>query len=170
MRVIPPFSALASEFAKELNSEGTSSAKKTLTQLYISAWDFDEYWYMSSNPDLSEAIPSHTFRSGWHHFLQIGYFEGRSPAEPIVDNDWYMSQYEDVASAILDGVFANARDHYVKLGRAEGRIPCDPGIDVDWYAKRYLENGEADGADVKACTEHFLRFGYLNGALPAPPR
>ena len=92
------------------------------------------------------------------------------PVDPHVDNEWYMSHYSDVASAILDGVFASAREHYVKMGRAEGRLPCDPGVDPDWYAKRYMEDTESTVADHKACTEHFVRFGYLNGALPAPPR
>lgn len=170
MRIIPPFSALSQEFAAELNYDGPSQARKRLITLYISAWEFDEYWYVSNNPDLIDAIPSGAFRSGWHHFVNVGYFEGRSPTQPLVDNEWYMEQYEDVASAILDGVFADARDHYVKLGRAEGRVPCDPAIDTEWYAKRYLDGAAAETADAKACTEHFLRFGYLNGAVPAPPR
>jgi hypothetical protein len=169
VRVIPSFAALARDFAAELNFAGAARAKKSLALLYLSSWEFDEDWYLTNNPDLAEAIPSSTFRSGWHHFVNVGYFEGRSPAEPLVDNEWYMSRYEDVASAILDGIFADARDHYVKLGRSEGRVPCDPGIDVDWYAKRYLEQDEAEGADAKTCTEHFIRFGYLSGALPAPP-
>lgn len=170
MRMIPAFSALASDFAQELNADSASRARKLLAQLYISSWDFDEDWYLSSNPDLKEAIPSSTFKSGWHHFINVGYFEGRSPTEPTVDNEWYMTRYEDVATAILDGVFSSAREHYVKLGRAEGRVPCDPSIDAVWYARRYLENGETDGVDSKSCAEHFVRYGYLNGAIPAPPR
>ena len=170
MRVIPQFSALSADFAKEILLENATQAKRRLATLYLSAWDFDEEWYIVNNPDLAEAIPSQVFPSGWHHFVNVGYFEGRSPAEPFVDSDWYMSQYADVASAILDGVFSDARQHYVTLGRAEGRIPCDPEIDPGWYGKRYIENGDGTEADKHSCTEHFLRFGYLNGALAAPPR
>lgn len=170
MKIIPHFSALNRDFARSLWTPEAGIQNKELSILYISSWDFDADWYIASNPDLSEAIPTDVFPTGWYHFVKVGFFEGRTPVELYVDNEWYMNHYSDVASAILDGVFASAREHYVRMGRAEGRIPCDPGIDPDWYAKRYMEGHESLTADHKACTEHFVRFGYLNGAIPAPPR
>jgi hypothetical protein len=170
VRLIPLYSALSLDFARELRLQDAPERGSVLSKLYISGWDFDEDWYLNQNADLAAAIPSDAFASGWHHFVTIGYFEGRSPIEPYVDSDWYMSHYGDVAAAILDGVFANAREHFEARGRAEGRVPCDPQIDARWYRRCYL-NGEAAGrADRKRCTEHFIRYGYLNGALPAPPR
>ena len=170
LRIIPQFSALNEKFSRCLLDSADGGSCRELALLYISSWDFDSDWYLSSNPDLSEAIPTDVFPSGWHHFTKGGFFEGRAPVEAHVDDEWYMNHYSDVASAILDGVFANAREHYVKLGRAEGRVPCDPEVDPEWYAKRYIEGPESLAADHKVCTEHFVRFGYLNGAIPAPPR
>ncbi len=73
-------------------------------------------------------------------------------------------------TAIIDGIFVDAREHYMALGRSEGRLPHAPRVDVYWYAKRYLENSDARRANAKFRNDHFIRFGYVNGALPVPPR
>lgn len=40
---------------------------------------FDERWYLRAYPDVAEAIAEGVFASGHAHFIQHGYFEGRTP-------------------------------------------------------------------------------------------
>jgi hypothetical protein len=44
-----------------------------LLDLYISCWDFDEDWYLSTYPDVEEAVSEGRFPSGWAHFRSDGY-------------------------------------------------------------------------------------------------
>lgn len=168
MALIPHFAALSPKLASILQDNPGEDAARNLRSLYISQWDFDENWYLANNPDLAPAIPSENFPSAWHHFRAVGYFEGRLPIEPHVDATWYMSTYSDVASAIIEGTFSGAFEHFVTVGYREGRLPADPGVDPSWYGARYMPHSIAP--DAKACTKHFLRFGYLTGAVPARPR
>ena len=140
----------------------------SLLKLYISCWDFDEEWYLATYPDIQDAIKQGHFKSGWSHFRAIGYFEGRLGAQPWVDQEWYIRAYPDIAEAVLNGKIASALDHYASTGYKEGRLPCDPGVHARWYAPRYLPTvGISDDA---ACSEHFVRIGYRQLAVPAPPR
>src|SRR3977135_1475051 len=87
-----------------------------LLDLYISCWDFDEEWYVATNPAGRTAIDAGQFQSGWAHFRAVGYFEGRLGAQPTVDAEWYMKVYPDVAKAVMDGRVVNVLDHYLKFG------------------------------------------------------
>ena len=168
MKLIPNVSAISRELHTLLTSEeGSKTAQSFLATLYFSLWDFDEPWYLSNNPDLNAAIPSSDFPTGWHHFRAVGYFEGRMPIAPYVDDNWYLGAYPDVSSAVINGIFANALDHFVRNGYAEGRLPTNPGVQPGWYAPRFMHGLTSATTDIKLCTEHFLRIGYLNGAFPA---
>jgi len=168
MTIIPHFLAVSTGLSTILKPGSTDPALGNLANLYISLWDFDEKWYVSNNPDLASAIPSENFPTGWRHFCVVGYFEGRLPVAPHVDATWYMSTYPDVASAIIEGAFADASEHFLTSGYREGRLSSDPRVEPAWYAPRYMPQNSA--ADANACTNHFLRYGYLNGAIPARPR
>jgi hypothetical protein len=143
-------------------------ATDNLYRLYVSKWDFDETWYLETNPDLSTAIPSDVFPTGFAHFRAVGYAEGRLPFNPRVDSSWYLASYPDVASAIIRGAFDSAEQHFLVAGYREGRLPCDPEVDVDWYAAAYLPAARASADRDADCLQHFMTVGYLNGALPRP--
>lgn len=44
--------------------------------------DFDERWYLANNPDVGLAIEGGRFESGWQHYAQHGWQEGR-PARKV---------------------------------------------------------------------------------------
>jgi hypothetical protein len=141
-----------------------------LLDLYVSCWDFDEDWYLTTYPDVREAIQKGAFTSGWMHFRKVGYFEGRLGASPSVDTQWYTSAYPDIAKAMLDGKVTDATDHFVRFGYAEGRLPRDPGVYPNWYGPRYLGQTNGTAPDEGECTKHFARVGYRAFAVPSPPR
>ena len=82
MMQIPYVKVAFGEFPERLKRAGdeVSVPREILTkllELYISCWDFDEDWYLASNPDVKDAVDQGLFSSGWEHFRTVGYFEGR---------------------------------------------------------------------------------------------
>lgn len=141
-----------------------------LLDLYIMCWGFDEDWYLSTYPDVQEAVKEGLFSSGWVHFRAVGYFEGRFGHQPVVDADWYVGTYPDIAQAMLEGKITSALDHYIKSGYQEGRLPHDPGLRTDWYASRYAVSIDPGGTEKDEMLNHFVKRGYRQLAVPAPPR
>ena len=71
---------------------------------------------------------------------------------------------------MLDGKVTSALDHFVRIGYQEGRLPHDPGIYAKWYVPRYMPSVDPSSADMEEMLNHFLKRGYHQLALPAPPR
>lgn len=140
-----------------------------LLDLYISSWDFDEDWYLTTYPDIAAAVSSTRFASGWAHFRSVGYLEGRLGSPTIVDSEWYLETYPDVAQAMLEGKIASATEHFENFGYAEGRLPSNPGVDARWYARRYMHVRKLN-EEEKHAHDDFVTRGYRGLALPAPPR
>ena len=86
---------------------------------------FDEKWYISTYPDVAEAVARGVYKSGRQHFIEIGYFEGRCPQDFEVDEKWYLRTYPDVADGIKNGDIQSARQHFNQHGYIEGRVPAD---------------------------------------------
>lgn len=82
---------------------------------------FDEEWYLSSNPDVAEAIRKRAVPSALNHFAMSGIYEGRLPCAFPLDEDHYLQQHQDVARAIEAGEFKAAAEHFFKIGFLEGR-------------------------------------------------
>ncbi|MEP1934343.1 MAG: hypothetical protein ABJJ37_23990 [Roseibium sp.] len=78
---------------------------------------FNEAYYLSNNPDVSEAVAAGTVVSAEEHFNLFGWSEGRDPNEHF-DTSFYLLENPDVAAA---GV--NPLAHFWMHGAAEGRVP-----------------------------------------------
>jgi hypothetical protein len=96
---------------------------RSLVELLLSFWPFDEQWYLSTYPDIAEAIRQGKFASGRDHYLHFGYFENRLPFKPEVDAGWYAREYPDVAESIEAGISKSALAHFIASGYREGRQP-----------------------------------------------
>jgi hypothetical protein len=94
-------------------------------KLLLRGFAFDETWYLSKNTDVAEAVAAGTFKSGRHHFIEVGYFEGRRPCDFEVDEKWYLESYPDVADNIGKGEIKSARWHFNQYGYNEGRLPSE---------------------------------------------
>lgn len=53
-----------------------------VVRLFVPLIPFDEAWYCETYPDVAEAVGKREFASGHEHFIEFGFFEGRSPAAP----------------------------------------------------------------------------------------
>lgn len=93
--------------------------------------DFDEDFYLASNPDVATKVISGKLPSGKVHFEQKGKADGRlgtrivQPRQRLeVENfseEHYLAQFPDIALAVKDGSFPSGLYHYTQHGIAEGR-------------------------------------------------
>jgi hypothetical protein len=168
MNLIPNASALfkgelAAVSATFVEAGKANAIQKALLDFYISAWPFDEGYYLRQYPDVSPGLEKGHFASAWVHFRHVGYFESRFPMAVQIDADWYLTTYPDVARVVKSGKLS-PEDHFLDNGYREGRLPQRPSLQHRWYGARYLP-----GASPEECESHYLSIGYLGGAIPARP-
>jgi SAM-dependent methyltransferase len=145
--------------------DGLSVEIRRLLDAYIVCWPFDEHHYIKTYPDIAEGVRTDRFGSGWEHFRQSGYLEGRFPIKPGVDTDWYLETYRDVAAAVEKDSSKSAEQHFVSHGYREGRLPFKPQVDVNWYSWMYLPEAKNN---PPLCEVDFVPRGYRSGKIPAP--
>jgi hypothetical protein len=84
--------------------------------------DFDEVQYRACNPDVEAAIRQETFANGREHFINTGYFEGRTGGTAVLET-WYLARNPDVAAAKQTGKVASGEMQYRLAGAREWREP-----------------------------------------------
>jgi hypothetical protein len=96
-----------------------------IVKLLLRGTVFDEKWYLSTYTDVAEAVAAGAFKSGRHHFIEVGYFEGRHPRDFEIDEKWYLENNPDVVDGIKKGDITSARRHFNEHGYQEGRFPSE---------------------------------------------
>jgi hypothetical protein len=128
MNYLPPFN----HFKRKMRMSAANGTQRVLidyedflgfVKLLLRSVAVDEAWYLKHNPDVAEAVAKGVYRSGKQHFVEEGYFEGRTPYEFSVDEDWYAQTYPDVAAGLKDGGLESAKQHFMSHGYIEGRLP-----------------------------------------------
>jgi hypothetical protein len=56
------------------------------------------------------------------HYVNAGYYEGRSPGPCFVDQAWYEQYYSDLGDALRQGEIADSAEHFQHNGYFEGRV------------------------------------------------
>ena len=84
---------------------------------------YDENYYLTSNPDVNDAVRRGEIASGSDHYFITGYFEGRTPFKIIIDEKYYLKHNSDVADAMRRGVVRSAQEHFDVIGFKEARLP-----------------------------------------------
>jgi hypothetical protein len=94
---------------------------KFLISEILAKLPFDESYYANMWPDVVTAVEAGRVKSLRDHFVEVGYFEGRSGGTCYVDRDWYLSNYPDIAKAFSRGQLADLTEHFNNTGRFENR-------------------------------------------------
>ncbi|HEY9887034.1 MAG TPA: cadherin-like domain-containing protein, partial [Candidatus Obscuribacterales bacterium] len=119
---------------------------------------FDEGYYLSRNADVAAAIANGALTSGYQHFSQFGYLEGRDPSV-LYNEAFYLAAHSDVAAAVANGSLESGLQHFLTSGAGELRVSSPNFSQLD-----YLDNN----ADVLAAVrdglvnsgfEHYVEFG-----------
>jgi hypothetical protein len=96
---------------------------RLLVEAALSNAPFDERSYVTTNPDIADAIRRGKVASGRQHYLSSGYFEGRDTGHAGFDETWYLQRYPDVQLAVQRGESATGLEHYRGPGIREWRSP-----------------------------------------------
>ena len=116
-----------------------ASLFRFLVGIALATADFNEEGYLSDNPDVADGVRSGTVPDASEHYLDYGYFEGRTGATPDVSERWYLATYPDVAAAVQDGTVRSAKHHFDAVGSSEGRAPNAAYADAAAQWKAALE-------------------------------
>lgn len=153
---------------------------------------FDESWYLTTNADVRDATAAGTCLSGFYHFVQYGWREGRPPNNGMfADSAWRSTPFDLVSEDRFDSVTylasnSDARmfiaafpwvkpyEFFDKYGRRLKRTVIDvPGLDpmfrkefdAKFYKNTYLAPlGSADPPVVPFM--HYFHVGSRQGYSP----
>jgi hypothetical protein len=118
---------------------------KCLMGSFLAQGFFDERWYLETYPDVEAAINRGSVSNALEHYVNAGYYEGRSPGPCFVDQVWYEQYYSDLGDALKRGEIADSAEHFQHNGYFEGRVPtADQLPDREkWRALLREESSEA---------------------------
>jgi hypothetical protein len=86
--------------------------------LVMMEMQFDEEFYLGTNPDVAEAVGRGDLQSGFEHYLLYGLREGRSPT-PTFNEAKYLASRPDVALKVSQGKLHSGFEHWVTEGQYE---------------------------------------------------
>lgn len=126
---------------------------------------FDEAYYLRLNPDVLNGVLNGVHTTGYEHFTEYGWLEGRAPSS-LYDEAFYLAHNPDVAQAVQAGVRPSGFEHFVRYGHIEGRDPS-ARFDPDAYllANPDVANGIAQGNQLSAF-EHYVEYGAAEARAP----
>ena len=90
-RTIPTF-ALESSMVSDLDTIEDAFVAKFADNTYSSGEGFNENLYLIENPGVGNAVANGFFGSGFEHWLEFGFWEGRSP-QFAFDEQFYLATY-----------------------------------------------------------------------------
>lgn len=126
---------------------------------------YDEGFYLSENADVAAAVAAGAFASGYDHFSQFGFLEGRDASILFTEAE-YLAANPDVAAAVDSGVFSSGLQHFALAGHLEGRNPNSLFSQADYLTNNPdVAAAVADGL-LGSGFEHFIESGALEGRLP----
>lgn len=143
--------------------------------------DFDSGFYLTTYPDLSDAMNNAIGFDPLIHYLTIGWREGRDP-HPEFSTNFYLEHNPDVA---LSG--ENPFYHYIARGRSEGRAGREPDLrargstppptprdiiaaefDVNFYVSNNEDIADALQRGGIDPVQHYLESGWRELRDPSP--
>ena len=133
---------------------------------------FDPEFYVSSNPDVLDAITNNQFDSALQHFQLFGGKELRAPNN-IFSPSYYADQNPDIRIAMISGQLDNYFYHFQIFGQNENRIPAQAfeGFDPHNYLSENPDISAAVNMGIfGSALHHFISFGQnenRNGAFVA---
>jgi len=128
---------------------------------------FNETFYLSSNPDVLQAV-SLGLTTAFEHFSTFGHRENR-PLLPFFDTQAYLLANLDVLNATTDPGWVSAWNHFVLFGILEGRSPNGTtgftGLfdNTKYLAQNADVNTAVSNGDFRNGFEHYLLFGAKEG-------
>jgi len=126
---------------------------------------FDNGYYLSENPDVAAAVAAGGFSTGFDHFVQFGWLEGRN-GSILFNEAEYLAANDDVVGAIGAGAFSSGFQHFALFGHLEGRNPGSLFSQADYRAENPDVSAAIDAGGLGSAFEHYIEFGAFEGRAP----
>ena len=124
---------------------------------------FDEALYLAANPDVAEAVRNGTIRSGFDHYRQYGFAEGRTGGG--FDEAQYLANNPDVAEAVRNGTIASGREHYRLYGINENRPLAASTITAPFTADQQTAFEATRGISQRAGDVYNQQAAAVQGSI-----
>ena len=133
--------------------------------------EVDEDWYLRAYGSVAAAISkSGFFRSAAHHFVVVGYLEGRHPFAPGSQAGKEVVPFSLIKSRL--SVQPRRNGLLVRMPHRDFldviRSLISPiSVDSHWYENEYPDAKKAiSSGAVSSAEDHFLKTGYFEGCWP----
>lgn len=123
---------------------------------------FDEGFYLNENADVAAAVKRGVLSSGYDHFVQYGWQEGRDPSS-LYNEDHYLTHYGDVAAAVQQGAFRSGLQHFLLYGHKENRSGSAQFDAADYLAANQDVKAAIDQGRIHSAFEHYAEYGMAEG-------
>lgn len=127
---------------------------------------YDENYYLSQYSDIAAAVELGTLSSGFQHFVNVGYLEGRNPSL-YYNEGVYLRTNSDVRAAVEAGDFSSGLQHFLLFGHAENRTASNFFDSSDYILNNPDVANAVTNGDFRSGFEHFVEFGASEGRAPA---
>jgi uncharacterized protein len=127
---------------------------------------FDESYYLHHHADVADAVRSGALSSGYQHFVNYGWREGRNPSS-LYNEQFYLSQNADVAKAIADGAITSGLQHFLLHGHGEGREASDVFSQADYLTANPDVARAVDNGAIASAFEHYIEHGVRENRQPS---
>jgi hypothetical protein len=129
-----------------------------------------EHWYLEQYPDVAQSLSKNRiFESPTHHFLTVGYFEGRSPSPsgPEDPRPANLARLESHFTVVPTRSALKVRFNRVDLASMiRAAIACVP-VDEAFYLAAYKDVAAAvELGQYRSARDHYVKSGYLENRIP----
>ncbi len=124
---------------------------------------FDETFYLTTNPDVFQAVLAGTIKSGAEHYEKWGAKELRNPNSTFNTAEYLVNNL-DVLAAVQSGAFPTAFAHFQVFGMKEGRTPGNTLFTGVFDNAAYLNanpdvKAAVDAGSFLSGLDHWLQWG-----------
>ena len=127
----------------------------------------DNGYYLSENPDVAAAVANGAFNTGFEHFVQFGWLEGRD-GSILFNEEQYLETNPDVAGAVDRDEFSSGFQHFALFGHLEGRDPSTLFSQDDYLAANQDVAAAVSSEAFASGLAHYLQFGHLENRDASP--
>ena len=126
---------------------------------------FDNGYYLSRNLDVAAAVDKGVFKTGFEHFVEYGWLEGRN-GSALFNEKEYLATYADVAEAVTNQIWESGFEHFAFYGHREGRQPGSLFSLFSTYDYlRWHPDVElaVQQGKIGSAFEHYIEYGAREG-------
>ncbi len=123
---------------------------------------FDARYYLSTYPDLANALGITNYQGAYDHFVNVGFWEGRQGSQYFCV-EVYLAMNRDIGNAFGSTNYLSAAQHFVDCGVNEIHRVVSQEFSTQAYYDRYSDLRNAFGKNGINLITHYHCYGKNEG-------